>query len=277
MDAANGQGATVKRRRTPTAWRRRTAPSSITAGRSIGRSRAACGPSLATRVMARDYAIENVRNIGIIAHIDAGKTTVTERVLYYTGRTYKIGEVHEGTAVMDWMAQERERGITITAAATTAELERPPDQHHRHARPRRLHGRGGAQPARPRRRRCRVRRRRRRRAAVRDGLAPGRPLQRAAHLLRQQDGPHRRRLLAHGRHDRRAPGGAADPDPDTDGRRGRLQGRHRPDRAEGVATSPATRDDQPEERPIPDELRGRGRRRARDRAAREASPRSTSS
>jgi elongation factor G len=71
--------------------------------------------------MPRKTSIENVRNIGIIAHIDAGKTTVTERVLYYTGRTYKIGEVHEGTAVMDWMAQERERGITITAAATTAE------------------------------------------------------------------------------------------------------------------------------------------------------------
>lgn len=71
--------------------------------------------------MARSVPIENIRNIGIIAHIDAGKTTVTERVLYYTGRTYKIGEVHEGTAVMDWMEQERERGITITAAATTAE------------------------------------------------------------------------------------------------------------------------------------------------------------
>jgi elongation factor G len=69
--------------------------------------------------MAREHPIEDVRNIGIIAHIDAGKTTVTERVLFYTGRTYKIGEVHEGTAVMDWMAQERERGITITAAATT--------------------------------------------------------------------------------------------------------------------------------------------------------------
>ena len=71
--------------------------------------------------MARQIPIERVRNIGIIAHIDAGKTTVTERILYYTGRTYKIGEVHEGTAVMDWMAQERERGITITAAATTCE------------------------------------------------------------------------------------------------------------------------------------------------------------
>ncbi len=71
--------------------------------------------------MARVIPIERIRNIGIIAHIDAGKTTVTERILYYTGRTYKIGEVHEGTAVMDWMEQEQERGITITAAATTAE------------------------------------------------------------------------------------------------------------------------------------------------------------
>ncbi len=70
--------------------------------------------------MPRAVPLERTRNIGIIAHIDAGKTTTTERILYYTGRTYKIGEVHEGTAVMDWMDQERERGITITAAATTA-------------------------------------------------------------------------------------------------------------------------------------------------------------
>jgi elongation factor G len=71
------------------------------------------------RTVSQRFPLEHIRNIAIIAHIDAGKTTVTERVLYYTGRTYKIGEVHEGTAVMDWMEQERARGITITAAATT--------------------------------------------------------------------------------------------------------------------------------------------------------------
>ncbi len=68
--------------------------------------------------MPKAFALESVRNIGIIAHIDAGKTTTTERILFYTGRTYKVGEVHDGTAVMDWMEQERERGITITSAST---------------------------------------------------------------------------------------------------------------------------------------------------------------
>ena len=67
--------------------------------------------------MARTTPIAQYRNIGIMAHIDAGKTTTTERVLYYTGINYKIGEVHEGTATMDWMVQEQERGITITSAA----------------------------------------------------------------------------------------------------------------------------------------------------------------
>ena len=69
--------------------------------------------------MTRQTPLDRYRNIGIMAHIDAGKTTTTERILYYTGRSYKIGEVHEGTATMDWMEQEQERGITITSAATT--------------------------------------------------------------------------------------------------------------------------------------------------------------
>jgi elongation factor G len=76
--------------------------------------------SVADVVTRAPVALDRVRNIGIMAHIDAGKTTTTERILYYTGRTHKMGEVHEGAAVMDWMAQEQERGITITSAATTA-------------------------------------------------------------------------------------------------------------------------------------------------------------
>ena len=75
----------------------------------------------ARRLDIREYPLARTRNIGIMAHIDAGKTTTTERILYYTGKAYKIGEVHEGTATMDWMAQERERGITITSAATTCQ------------------------------------------------------------------------------------------------------------------------------------------------------------
>ena len=71
--------------------------------------------------MPRTTPLDRYRNIGIMAHIDAGKTTTTERILYYTGRSYKIGEVHEGTATMDWMEQEQERGITITSAAAAGE------------------------------------------------------------------------------------------------------------------------------------------------------------
>ena len=69
--------------------------------------------------MSRSTPLNDYRNIGIMAHIDAGKTTTTERILYYTGKSYKIGEVHDGAATMDWMEQEQERGITITSAATT--------------------------------------------------------------------------------------------------------------------------------------------------------------
>ena len=69
--------------------------------------------------MPREYPLEKTRNIGIMAHIDAGKTTTSERILFYTGKTHKIGETHDGAATMDWMEQEQERGITITSAATT--------------------------------------------------------------------------------------------------------------------------------------------------------------
>src|SRR5487761_2450002 len=95
--------------KTRTVWRTRTKPFLITAGKSAG-------PDFH---MPRTTPLDRYRNIGIMAHIDAGKTTTTERILYYTGRSYKIGEVHEGAAVMDWMVQEQERGITITSAATT--------------------------------------------------------------------------------------------------------------------------------------------------------------
>ena len=73
--------------------------------------------------MPRKVALEETRNIGIMAHIDAGKTTTTERILYYTGINHKIGETHEGGATMDWMEQEQERGITITSAATTTQWQ----------------------------------------------------------------------------------------------------------------------------------------------------------
>src|SRR5665213_1233451 len=108
--------------KTPTRWPNRTRPSRTTAGNSSHTStrpknREGSSSQVATDVMA-DLA--QVRNIGIMAHIDAGKTTTTERILFYTGINYKIGEVHEGAATMDWMEQEQERGITITSAATTA-------------------------------------------------------------------------------------------------------------------------------------------------------------
>src|SRR5690606_6252120 len=104
--------------KTPTRWPTPTRRSAITAG----------NPAAArTNTMARAYPLNRYRNFGIMAHIDAGKTTTTERILYYTGKSHKIGEVHDGAATMDWLEQEQERGITITSAATTTFWQRQED------------------------------------------------------------------------------------------------------------------------------------------------------
>src|SRR5437868_11770919 len=93
-----------------TRWLRATRPSATSGTRKLAETK-----------MARTYPLDKVRNIGIMAHIDAGKTTTTERILFYAGRIHKMGEVHDGAATMDWMVQEQERGITITSAATTCQ------------------------------------------------------------------------------------------------------------------------------------------------------------
>src|SRR3982074_2764180 len=107
--------------KTRTRWRRPTAPLRISAGNFMATATMEKKKAASTNPNSPDrkFPLERTRNIGIAAHIDAGKTTITERVLFYTGMIHKMGEVHEGTTVTDWMDQERERGITITSAATT--------------------------------------------------------------------------------------------------------------------------------------------------------------
>ena len=185
--------------------------------------------------MAREYPLERYRNIGIMAHIDAGKTTTTERILYYTGKSYKIGEVHDGAATMDWMEQEQERGITITSAATTTFWQAEDGQGPKH-RINIIDTPGHVDFT------IEVERSLRvldgavavfdgvagRRAAVRNRVAPGRQVQRPADVLHQQARPHRRRLLllrpVDHRPPRRQAAGALPPDR----RRERPQGRGRP-------------------------------------------------
>src|SRR6202049_3864470 len=117
-----------RRKKTFTVWPRPIRPSRIIAGKTKRTRNTDLTGSVANeqerkeerkKAVSRTVPLERCRNIGIMAHIDAGKTTTTERILYYTGKAHKIGEVHDGTATMDWMEQEQERGITITSAATT--------------------------------------------------------------------------------------------------------------------------------------------------------------
>ena len=168
--------------------------------------------------MPRSHPIEDYRNFGIMAHIDAGKTTTTERILYYTGKSHKMGEVHEGAATMDFMEQEQERGITITSAATTAFwndkrlniIDTPGHVDFTIEVERSLRVLDGAV--------CVLELQSGRRAADRDGLAPGRQVQGSAHRLRQQDGQDRRGLLSVPEGHRGAPGRQAGGDPAPDRR-----------------------------------------------------------
>ena len=190
--------------------------------------------------VARKTPIERYRNIGITAHIDAGKTTTTERILFYTGVNHKMGEVHDGAATMDWMEQEQERGITITSAATTCFWKGMDKTYPEHRIniidtpghvdftievERSLRVLDGA---------CMVY------DAV-GGVQPqsetvwrqAQQVQRAAACVRQQDGPRRRGLLQVLRPDQDAPEGQSGADPAADRRRGQVRGRGRPRQDEG--------------------------------------------
>ena len=172
--------------------------------------------------MPRKVTLENTRNIGIMAHIDAGKTTTTERILYYTGVNYKIGETHDGTATMDWMAQEQERGITITSAATTCYWKGSKDQFPQ-TRINIIDTPGHVDFTVEVERSLRVLD-----GSVTVMCASGRPLQGPPHDLRQQDGHHGRGLLQRAQHDPRPAQVQRGAHPAPHRLRGYLQGHHRP-------------------------------------------------
>ena len=183
--------------------------------------------------MARSHPIEDYRNFGIMAHIDAGKTTTTERILYYSGKSHKIGEVHDGAATMDWMEQEQERGITITSAATTTfwqdkrlNIIDTPGHVDFTIEVERILARAG-------RRGMRARRQPGRRAADRDRVATGRQISRSARRLRQQDGQDRRRFLSLRRGDQHQGRRPSDLRPVADRFGTQFQGDHRSSAHEG--------------------------------------------
>ena len=178
--------------------------------------------------MARQVSLERTRNIGIMAHIDAGKTTTTERILFYTGINHRLGETHDGSATMDWMAQEQERGITITSAATTCFWKEHRINIIDTPRPRGFHRRGPALPAGAGRLGDVFLRQGRRRAPVGNRLAPGRRVQGTPYGLCQQDGYHGRRFLPRGADDEGPAQDQRRADSAADRGRGYLQGHHRP-------------------------------------------------